>query len=50
MSKSVYGRYANTSLDVDSTFRIAGGEEEITTTPLDQALWDEMINTVKMVT
>jgi hypothetical protein len=50
MSKSVYGRYADTSLDVDSTFRIAGGEEEITTTPLDHALWDELINILKMVT
>jgi hypothetical protein len=39
------GNHANTSLNVDSTFRIAVGKQEITTTPFfEQALWNESEN------
>lgn len=43
------GNHANTSLNVDSISR-TGGKGEITTMPFEQALWDELINNLKMVT
>lgn len=43
------GNHANTSLNVDSILRTIG-MGKITTLPLEQALWGELINNLKMVT